>query len=187
MLIPQRFLIFLSERPMPRGGWRPNSGRKKGSRNMRPHIRPPDAKGLAELAQEYTPEATMTLVDIMRNSKSEHARISAAVHLMDRGHGKVPQGSLDDPRKQADPQDYLQRRADPLGLRADGGYPTSDDIIKEMRRRGITSKEAHRTAAQLERLEREEEAAKRKKGQTPQNEYPPRGAEQQPESDSEDS
>jgi hypothetical protein len=156
---------------MPRGGSRPNSGRKKGSRNTRPRIRPADAKDLAELAQQYTPEATMTLVDIMRNSKSEHARISAAVHLMDRGHGKVPQGSFD-PRTSPSPQDN------------DREYETLEELRQDLIRRGLPMR---RLRSVLADLEREEDAVEREKGQNCQSGQRPPGAEEQWESDDGDS
>ncbi len=152
---------------MPRGGFRPNSGRKKGSRNTRPRIRPADAKDLAELAREYTPEATMTLVDIMRNSKSEHARISAAVHLMDRGHGRVPQGYFDDARKSPSSQVYR----------------TPEEIREELMTRRLPMR---RLMSVFAGLQRKDDAAEREEGQHSQNEKPPRGAGQQRESDVED-
>jgi hypothetical protein len=154
------------------GGWRLNSGRKKGSPNRRPRIRPADAKGLAELAQQYTPEATMTLVDIMRHSKSEHARISAAVHLMDRGHGKVPQGSFD-PRKSPSQQDNAERV-----------FETPEELRQELMRRDLPMR---RLRSLFQALEREEDAAERENGQNCQSGQRPPGAEEQWESDAEDS
>ena len=114
----------------------------------------------------------MTLVDIMRHSKSEHARISAAVHLMDRGHGKVPQGSFD-PRKSSSPQDN-----------ADRVYETPEEIRQELIRRRLPLR---RLVPALAALLSEQDAVEREKGQNNQSGQRPPGAEEQWESDAEDS
>jgi|GEM_PF-791279 len=69
---------------MPRGGKRIGAGRQKGSTNKR------DTAGVrASLAaQEYTSEALQTLLDVMKNGKSDGARVSAACAVLDRGHGR---------------------------------------------------------------------------------------------------
>ena len=53
-----------------------------------PGGRPRDEEKVAELARSYTREAIDTLVDIMRNSKDERVRGTAATALLDRGWGK---------------------------------------------------------------------------------------------------
>lgn len=42
-------------------------------------------------AQEYTADALATLVKVALNGESEAARVSAAVHILDRAHGKPAQ------------------------------------------------------------------------------------------------
>jgi len=159
---------------MPRGGWRSNSGRKPGSKNKRPHIRL-NATGLAEFAQQYTPEATMALVDIMRHGKSEHARISAAVHLMDRGHGRIPQGLFDDPRD---------------SVRSEVVDRTPEEIFESIKRLRLPWRRMLPMFIQLGRekgiplgrqegLHYEDEI-----DQNSQNGQPPQGAEERSESDS---
>jgi hypothetical protein len=136
---------------MPRGGSRPNSGRKKGSKNLRPRrIIVADGKRLADLAGEYTAEATMTLVDIMRHANSDYARISAAGHLLDRGHGKAPQGSVVDPRKQADGSATVSNR--PFSKR---------EYLLSMNEKGSTPEKLRDLADEMEQCLREEQAVQR--------------------------
>jgi hypothetical protein len=47
-----------------------------------------DGVHVSELARQHTEEAVRELVEVMRTSKSEPARISAATALLDRGWGK---------------------------------------------------------------------------------------------------
>jgi hypothetical protein len=74
---------------MPRGrpkGQKRTGGRRKGSRNKA-------TADVKALAQEYTPEAIGTLAAIMNDTdEPAAARVSAANALLDRAHGKVPQG-----------------------------------------------------------------------------------------------
>jgi hypothetical protein len=136
---------------MPRGGSRPNSGRKKGSKNLRPRrIIVADGKRLADLAGEYTAEATMTLVDIMRHADSDHARISAAGHLLDRGHGKAPQGSVVDPRKHADGSANVSN-----------GPSSVREHLLFINKGGTTPELLHRWADEMEQYVREEQAVGR--------------------------
>ena len=65
------------------------AGRKTGGR-----VKGTPNKATAELkvlAREYTPEALKTLVNVMKASESDAARVAAAKELLDRGHGKSPQ------------------------------------------------------------------------------------------------
>ena len=58
---------------MPRGGRRPNSGRKKGSKNNRlRRMLAIDAVHVSELARQHTEDAVKTLVEIARKSRSEN-------------------------------------------------------------------------------------------------------------------
>jgi hypothetical protein len=76
---------------MPRGGRRPNSGRKLGSKNNRlRRMVAVDGVHLSELARQYTEEAIKALVMTIRTTKSEVARVSAATALLDRAYGKPP-------------------------------------------------------------------------------------------------
>jgi len=66
------------------GGKRDGSGRPVGARTKA------NAE-LRALAKEYTPEALATLVQVMRTSESDAARVTAANSVLDRGYGKPPQ------------------------------------------------------------------------------------------------
>jgi hypothetical protein len=54
-----------------------------------PGGRPRDEFKVAELARSYTVEAVETLVDLMRHSKDDRVRGTAAQALLDRGWGKA--------------------------------------------------------------------------------------------------
>src|SRR5262249_46964508 len=59
--------------------------RRKGRRNK-------IGADVRELAQEHTPAAIKTLVEVMRDDEAPPtARVMAANALLDRGHGKAPQ------------------------------------------------------------------------------------------------
>lgn len=68
-----------------RGGKRPGAGRPKGSGNKASKL---DRENLILEARSYGHIALETLKDIAQNSKSDAARISAAVQLLDRAFGK---------------------------------------------------------------------------------------------------
>ena len=63
---------------------------KKGQ-SGNPGGRPKTVKEVQELAREQTPAAIQSLADIMTNSSSEAARVSAASELLNRAWGKAPQ------------------------------------------------------------------------------------------------
>jgi uncharacterized protein DUF5681 len=63
---------------------------KKGH-SGNPGGRPRTIVVLQSLAREHTEEAVMQLVDVMRNAKSDRARIVAAASILDRGWGKPAQ------------------------------------------------------------------------------------------------
>ena len=67
-----------------RGGKRQGAGRKPGAVSE-------ERRKLAELAGMHTPDALKTLVHIAMKGESEAARVSAAVAILDRGHGKPAQ------------------------------------------------------------------------------------------------
>ena len=50
-----------------------------------------DVKGMAEA---FTPTAMETLVDVACNGATDSARVAAASVILERGHGKTPQGSI---------------------------------------------------------------------------------------------
>ena len=57
-----------------------------------PGGRPREVAEVRELAQEHTPEAISTLVEIMKNKDSKDAaRVAAATALLDRGYGRPGQ------------------------------------------------------------------------------------------------
>src|ERR1700688_3178200 len=75
----------MANRGRPKGQKR-TGGRKKGT----PNRATADVKALA---QDYTAEAILALATVMRSPKEPAAaRVSAARELLDRAHGKVPQG-----------------------------------------------------------------------------------------------
>jgi hypothetical protein len=73
------------------GGRRPGAGRPKGSVN-KPKWEVPTDLNLVQLARSYTVEAIEILIAVARDLEAPHAaRIAAAAHLLDRGHGRPPQ------------------------------------------------------------------------------------------------
>jgi hypothetical protein len=82
---------------MARGGKREGSGRKKGSRDVRPRSSPviiaaaQEKRELREAAREFTDDALKTLAEICKEGQSESARVAAANCLLDRGYGKPTQ------------------------------------------------------------------------------------------------
>jgi len=76
-----------------RGGKRPGAGRPKGSGNKASKL---DRENIILEARGYGHIALQTLVDIAQNSKSDTARISAAIQLLDRAFGKP--GAMPDMR-----------------------------------------------------------------------------------------
>jgi len=81
-----------------RGGKRPGAGRKPGSKNK---TTTETGKTLAEMAAEYTPEALLTLAEIMQDeTATATARVAAANSLLDRAHGKPLQMVADIPKDQ---------------------------------------------------------------------------------------
>jgi hypothetical protein len=65
-----------------RGGKRPGSGRKAGSKNKA-------TRALKEIAREYSEEAIETLVSVMRDPETSAAvKVQAADKLLDRSHGR---------------------------------------------------------------------------------------------------
>lgn len=85
-----------------RGGKRPGAGRKPGSKNKSTVEM---GKTLAEMAVQYTPDALKTLAEIMQDQNATAtARVSAANSLLDRGHGKPMQATVDvDPKDLPEP------------------------------------------------------------------------------------
>lgn len=66
------------------GGKRPGSGRKAGTPNKA-------TADIKALAQQFGPEAVMTLAQIMKTGDSDKSRAMAANLLLDRGYGKPAQ------------------------------------------------------------------------------------------------
>jgi hypothetical protein len=70
---------------MAKGGIRPGAGRKPGIPNRA-------TREIKALAQEYSERAVATLSEIMLETGSPAgARVTAAIALLDRGHGKPTQ------------------------------------------------------------------------------------------------
>ena len=70
---------------MSRGGYRKGAGRPLGSSNK---CTGEQSQRLSELAKIYTQEALETLVDVAKNGRTDAARVSAAIALLDRAYGK---------------------------------------------------------------------------------------------------
>lgn len=68
---------------------RTKTGRFIPGQSGNPCGRPKDEHRVAELARSYTVEAIDTLVELMRDSKDERVRGTAAQALLDRGWGKA--------------------------------------------------------------------------------------------------
>ena len=76
---------------MARGGSRSGAGRPKGSKNK---VTEQNRKRLADLANEYTEEALLVLVNVARDKDAPHsAKVNAATSLLDRAHGKPVQST----------------------------------------------------------------------------------------------
>ena len=79
-------------------------GRKAGTPN----------KATAEiktLAREYTHEAIEALVNVIRSTDSDSARVAAIRELLDRGHGKATQPISGDEEGPPIPVEIVWRRA----------------------------------------------------------------------------
>ncbi len=96
---------------MGRGGARPGAGRPHGARNKATQSQ---SATLSEIAKSYAPEALEMLAEVMRHGKSDAARVSACLAILDRAFGRP---------KQADPEP----QSDALG-----------DLLKEMQAGGGT-------------------------------------------------
>lgn len=78
---------------MARGGKREGAGRKPGTVTKA-------KRELAEMAKDHAEAALNTLVAIHKDvAQSGPARVSAAVHIIDRAYGKPPQAIIGDPEK----------------------------------------------------------------------------------------
>ena len=69
---------------MARGGARPGAGRKKGKVGQA-------KRELAEMAKEHAEAAMLTLVEVASGECAASARVSAAIAILDRAYGKLPQ------------------------------------------------------------------------------------------------
>jgi hypothetical protein len=81
---------------MAHGGERTGAGRPKGARDNTPRLShdraTPDQKlSFTETALDYAFEALETLVNVMRTSDNDAARVSAAGKILDRALGKAPE------------------------------------------------------------------------------------------------
>lgn len=81
---------------MAHGGERIGAGRPKGARDKAPRLShdraTPDQKlSFTETALDYAFEALETLVNVMRTSDNDAARVSAAGRILDRALGKAPE------------------------------------------------------------------------------------------------
>lgn len=112
---------------MPRGGKRPGAGRKKGSRDI---ARAEEVAVLAVGARKHSGDALIALHKVALRGKSEAARVSAAIALLDRGYGR-PMQTVDATVKgkidlSGVPTDVLEQIRAAFGLVA-GGSSDADD------------------------------------------------------------
>jgi len=84
------------------GGLREGAGRPLGAVNKASA----ECKArLSDVAKSFSQEAVEALVDVMRNSHSDSAKIAAATAILDRGYGKPTKevvtnpSSIEEPRK----------------------------------------------------------------------------------------
>jgi hypothetical protein len=80
---------------------------------------------LAALARKHSAEAIDLLVQVMRHSRSDAARVSAAAAILDRAYGKPAQSA------QAARGDLVGGDLPPARM------PTLEEIDAEIKRRGI--------------------------------------------------
>ena len=73
-----------NQRNSKRGGARPGAGRKAGVPNKA-------TAEIKEIAQQYTDKAIKALADVVENSESDAARVSAANSILDRAYGRPSQ------------------------------------------------------------------------------------------------
>lgn len=74
-------------------------------------------RNLAGLSRKYTEEAIETLVAVMRESKSDTARLNAASELLDRGHGKAT--AVVESEVTVTHDDFVERAQAVAGITAD--------------------------------------------------------------------
>ena len=61
-----------------------------------PGGRPPEVKGIQQLARAHAPAAITELARLAKAAKSEAARVTACSALLDRGYGRPPQFNTGD-------------------------------------------------------------------------------------------
>ena len=105
-----------------RGGRRPRAGRPAGAPNKL-------TRPLKELAAQYTEDSIRTLVTLRDHAESEQVRLQAANALLDRGHGRPPQGI--DVNAEGPVTITVQRYAPPLPVVVEGQRALEDHAIKE--------------------------------------------------------
>ena len=90
-----------------RGGRREGAGRPAGAKN----IATSELKtSLSELARAYTDDALSALFEVARSGRSEQARVSAAIAILDRAYGK-PASNADQSLPTDLPPIVIQRAA----------------------------------------------------------------------------
>lgn len=79
---------------MPHGGERKGAGRPKGARNKAGNAQ---KEGLSHQAKAHAAIALNTLADVAENGRSDSARVSAAVAILDRAYGRPRQAPEEGP------------------------------------------------------------------------------------------
>ncbi len=113
---------------MPRGGKRRGAGRPVGSKNMHSLA---EIREISTAAQSFATVALEALADVAQNSKSDAARVSASIALLDRGYGKPCAVEDPDTRFRALMQDMYER----IESRAE----TINDVIEKRQREEMSA------------------------------------------------
>lgn len=114
---------------MPRGGKRAGAGRPVGSKNTHSLA---EMRNISKAAQAYAAVALEALADVAQNSKSDAARVSASVALLDRGYGK--------PRAMDDPDERFRVLMQDMYQRIESRAESINDVIEKRQREEAMAK-----------------------------------------------
>jgi hypothetical protein len=108
----------------------PGRGSKPGERRGGRVAGTPNhcTRTLKELAREHTAEALDALVNVIRSTESDAARVSAIKEMFDRGYGKASQviaGDADNPIVIAGASDLIRKVAEEMRALKRGSEPSA--------------------------------------------------------------